>query len=337
MWVVGFPVLLVLLGVVGLLLVLGGGGIISVWIGAELVSLAVGMGVLALGAGGYCTKVVVLMKYLFLQMIMGALLLLLLLGVGEGGLGPEALVSGILVVILFKLGAFPGHLWVIDVYGGLSLWGGLVLGTVPKIGLLAALALFGWGAGLTLEFMSVMSVVVGGILGIGTTDVRHMLACSGVVSVGWLLVGSSGGTGGLLWLFLMYVLVLLGVVVLLEVGVYIALKLSSSSFYGGTGVGFNSGIGVLLVLGLVGMPCSVMFIFKVCTLMIYGLGAFVGVVLLASFFGAVMYLRFFTISWGSLGVVSPAWGSSRSLWGLLVLGSLAGFLVGLILLFYLVF
>nr|YP_001481148.1 NADH dehydrogenase subunit 2 [Phallusia fumigata]CAL24358.1 NADH dehydrogenase subunit 2 [Phallusia fumigata] len=314
------------LWVVGMAYIVGGGSVFGVWVGVEFVSLVVGMGILVWGGGGFVTKSVVMMKYLMLQMVMGACLLLGLL-VWGAPVGLDPLVGWMVVLVIsVKMGTFPGHSWVVDVYGGVSLWEGLVLGVVPKVGLFVALTLFAWGVGMSVEWVALMSVGVGGMLGLGYTDIRHIFACSSVVTSGWLLVGMVGG--GFFWIFLMYVAAMLGVVLLLEVGVHMLYKLSSSSFVGGVVGGQKSGFLVLLLLGLCGVPLSLMFLFKLTTLSLYGVGWYTAMVLLLSFFSAFMYSRLFVVSWG--GASSGGLGGGDLLWGGGVWGSGGGLLVVLV-------
>ncbi|MCA9244167.1 MAG: NADH-quinone oxidoreductase subunit N [Phycisphaerales bacterium] len=132
-----------------------------------------------------------------------------LTGVAPGG----ALAYGVAMVgvtltitgLLFKLAAFPLHFYVADVYEGAASGVAGMLGFVPKLaGLMAitkVLALTGWltlshpGLFYTLWVVAAFSAIVGNVLAFLQTNVKRMLAYSGVAHAGYMVVGLMAGAG----------------------------------------------------------------------------------------------------------------------------------------------
>ncbi|MCX7945544.1 MAG: NADH-quinone oxidoreductase subunit NuoN [Hydrogenophilus sp.] len=121
-------------------------------------------------------------------------------GAGEEYLlavGLAFLVAG----IAFKLGAAPFHMWVADVYQGAATPVTLLLASAPKLAafvLAFRLLVFGffefardWQ--LMLLGVGVASIVVGNLAAVVQTNVKRMLAYSGVAHVGFVLLGLAVG------------------------------------------------------------------------------------------------------------------------------------------------
>lgn len=142
-------------------------------------------------------------------------------------LGSPVLVAGTMLVIvafLFKAAAFPFHAWVVDVYDGAPLPVTGFMATAVKTAIFAVLANFLiLDSGLKdvwvnyLFYVSVFTMFAGNLIAIGQNDLKRMLAASGIVHTGYLLiaivaVGTDNFTGGVILFYLAaYAVATLGV------------------------------------------------------------------------------------------------------------------------------
>ena len=126
-----------------------------------------------------------------------------------GGIQAEASISklGILAVALifsglaFKLAAVPFHFYAPDVYQGTNSWNAGLLSIVPKAAGLIALirilshTMLGYeGAGEKVALiLAFVTMTTGNVLALLQTNVRRMLAYSGVAHAGYMLVGIAVG------------------------------------------------------------------------------------------------------------------------------------------------
>ena len=130
-------------------------------------------------------------------------------------LRPGVLLVGMALIIVglaFKVTAAPFHSWAPDVYQGVPAGAAGFMAAAAKVGGFAALTriLFeGFGAldaewGMAAGALAVVSVVVGTLLAIQQTDIRRMLAYSGVAHAGFILTGVAAGIEGLgaVWFYL---------------------------------------------------------------------------------------------------------------------------------------
>lgn len=114
-----------------------------------------------------------------------------------GGSAPLLLAGAffIFVALLFKVAAFPFHAWVIDVYDGASAPITGYMATALKTAVFAVFANFlalsgemhgGW---ITFLFwVSVLTMFGGNLVAIGQSSLKRMLAASGIVHSGYLLI-----------------------------------------------------------------------------------------------------------------------------------------------------
>jgi NADH-quinone oxidoreductase subunit N len=128
----------------------------------------------------------------------------------EGALAHNLAVIGVVLSIgglLFKISAVPLHFYVADVYQGAASPVAGFLGFVPKlagfIAIVKVVDLAGWqnttegGLFWLIFFVSALSMTVGNLLALRQTNVKRMLAYSGVAHSGYMLVGLvAGPTGG---------------------------------------------------------------------------------------------------------------------------------------------
>jgi NADH-quinone oxidoreductase subunit N len=119
--------------------------------------------------------------------------------------GPAPLLAvGLLLVVAgmaFKLGAVPFHMWVPDTYQGATTPFVAFLSTAPKAAAVAALGrvLFAatpaLGATWTPALLAIAgaTMVLGTLLAVPQTNLKRLLAYSGVAHIGFLLLGLASG------------------------------------------------------------------------------------------------------------------------------------------------
>ena len=116
-----------------------------------------------------------------------------------GSLHNPALLAGcffVLVAFLFKAAAFPFHAWVIDVYDGASMPITGFMATALKTAVFAVFANFlladpGLQAGWIkfLFYIAILTMFAGNLIAIGQSSLKRMLAASGIVHSGYLIIG----------------------------------------------------------------------------------------------------------------------------------------------------
>nr|MBL8455855.1 NADH-quinone oxidoreductase subunit NuoN [Zoogloeaceae bacterium] len=103
--------------------------------------------------------------------------------------------------LAFKLGVVPFHMWVPDVYQGAPTAVTLMIATAPKLAAFAIslrMLVFGlfeladqWQS--MLMFLAVLSIVLGNLAAIAQTNLKRMLAYSGISHMGFVLLGLLSG------------------------------------------------------------------------------------------------------------------------------------------------
>lgn len=204
---------LMMFAVCGMLLLTMAAELITLFIALEIMSLAVYTLV------GYDRKSIVrseaTLKYLMLGAFAGAFFVMgtVLIFAGAksttfavvgaviaetGFLSNPALVGGAFLIVaafLFKAAAFPFHAWVVDVYDGAPLPVTGFMATAVKTAVFAVLANFliingelqaSWVT--YLFYISVFTMFAGNLIAIGQDNLKRMLAASGIVHTGYLLI-----------------------------------------------------------------------------------------------------------------------------------------------------
>lgn len=103
--------------------------------------------------------------------------------------------------ICFKLGVVPFHMWIPDVYHGASTAVTLIIATAPKLAAFAmAVRLLIWGLfdiaeqwQTMLMFVAILSIILGNLAAIAQTNLKRMLAYSGISHMGFMLLGLLSG------------------------------------------------------------------------------------------------------------------------------------------------
>lgn len=137
--------------------------------------------------------------------------------VNTGFLNSPAIVGGaflVIVAFLFKVAAFPFHAWVVDVYDGAPIPVTGFMATAVKTAVFAIFANFlVLDGGLKeawvdyLFYISVLTMFAGNLIAICQNTLKRMLAASGIVHTGYLLialvaVGTENFTGGVILFYL---------------------------------------------------------------------------------------------------------------------------------------
>ena len=108
-------------------------------------------------------------------------------------------ISGIILFLLgigFKLALVPFHLWVADVYQGANTLITMIMATVTKVAMMAALYRVNSGMELfqypivqsVFVFMAISSMLIGNLLAIKQTNIKRLLAYSSIAHMGYLFV-----------------------------------------------------------------------------------------------------------------------------------------------------
>ena len=145
-----------------------------------------------------------------------------LLTASEGGvveLGLGALVGLVFITagLAFKLSAVPFHMWAPDVYEGAPTPVTAFFAAAPKV---AAVGLtlrvlmqpFGSVAGewqQIIVFIAIASMLLGAFAAIGQTNIKRLLAYSGIGNIGFALVGLASGTERGIYAVLIYMTIYL--------------------------------------------------------------------------------------------------------------------------------
>ncbi len=189
---------------------------------------------------------------------------------------PGVILIGIGLVIVglgFKVSAAPFHTWAPDVYQGAP--AGIVgyLAGVAKIAGFAAMARilltavddFDWSFLPVIAGLAVLSMFLGSVMALVQSDVRRMLAYSGVAHAGFILTGITGlSADGILFYLAVYGVQLVGAFAVVaavsgpggsssDIGLYRGLSRRSPVLAGSLTV---------LLLGMAGLPLTSGFVAK---------------------------------------------------------------------------
>ncbi|OGQ94133.1 MAG: NADH-quinone oxidoreductase subunit N [Deltaproteobacteria bacterium RIFOXYD12_FULL_57_12] len=119
-------------------------------------------------------------------------------GIAKVAATPAAVVGLVMVMggFFFKLGVFPFHFWMPDVYQGASNETTTFIASIPKLGAVALLiriahlaAPAGEKIAVVLMVLSVCSMFYGNLIALVQKDVKRMLGFSGIAHAGYILLG----------------------------------------------------------------------------------------------------------------------------------------------------
>ncbi len=271
---------------------------------------------------------------------------------------PAVLLIGLGLVVVglgFKVTAAPFHSWAPDVYQGAPAGAVGFMAAAAKVGGFAALLNivilgFGrfsgaWGDGLAL--VAALSVAWGALAAIGQSDLRRMLAYSGVSHAGFILCGVVAGVdavSGIIFYLATYSIMLIGAFT--AVGAVSGPSATGSPFESYRGLSRRSpllaAVLAVLMIAMSGMPLTAGFIGKFMVFTAAWEGGYewlVVVALLASVIAFFFYLRPVVLMYfgdadgdDAVPVVSPAarWVLILSAGVSLVLGVVPGVLLGVL-------
>lgn len=119
---------------------------------------------------------------------------------------PQAFVLGSLMILAalgFKIAAAPFHIWAPDVYQGAPRPSAMFISTAPKAAMVAVMLRLFWGSlalqgrdfrlaetwMVLLAVMAILSMFWGNLVALAQTDIRRLMACSGIAHIGYTLLG----------------------------------------------------------------------------------------------------------------------------------------------------
>ncbi|MGP6158125.1 MAG: NADH-quinone oxidoreductase subunit N [Vulcanimicrobiaceae bacterium] len=277
----------------GAMLLAGAANLMTIFLGIELLSLAL-----------YCLCGIAsreqareaALKYLILSSTASAFMLfgMALLFGATGSVTLAALAdppasnalyfagSGLFLVgLCFKLSLVPFHLWAPDVYEGAPLPVTAFMSVVTKAGTLAVLARFAYAALphaqgqailAPLWVVAALSMIVGNVAALAQTDMKRLLAFSGIAQVGYIVAAFAGTS-----VFgLRYAIFYLVAYTFMNLGAFSVVALLSREHDEGSrlesfaGLGYRqpllAGLMTFFLLGLAGLPPTAGFTGKILIL-----------------------------------------------------------------------
>ncbi len=283
---------LILWSASGAMLMTGAGNLLTVFLGIELLSL-----------GLYCLCAIstrasareAALKYLVLSsMASGFLVFGMALLFGASGsvslstlavTQPSVLFSlgaGLFLVgIAFKLSLVPFHVWTPDVYEGAPLAVTAFMSVVTKAGTLAVLCRFAYAAlpaptanALLVPIWTVaaLSMLVGNLAALAQTDMKRLLAYSGIAQVGYIVAAFAGASAA----GVRYAIFYLAAYTFMNLGAFAVVVLMSRDADAVVGVARFAGLAyrrpwlaaamTFFLLGLAGLPPTAGFTGKILIL-----------------------------------------------------------------------
>lgn len=213
-----FPVLM-LFGTLGMMAMISANDLISLYLGLELQSLS--LYVVAAFQRDSVRSTEAGLKYFVLGALSSGMLLYgasmiygfagttgfagLAAALTDSAAAPIGLIIGLVFVLAglaFKVSAVPFHMWTPDVYEGSPTPVTAFFSAAPKIAAIALLTrvVVGPFGHLTADwqqvivFISIASMVLGGVAGIVQRNIKRLMAYSSIGNVGYALVGLAAGT-----------------------------------------------------------------------------------------------------------------------------------------------
>ena len=325
--------LLVLFATLGMMVMISAAHLLTLYLGLELMSLCLYALVAIDRDSARATEAA--MKYFVLGALASGLLLygmsmvygatgsLEIGGIAQalhqGAANKTVLVFGLVFLVAgvaFKLGVVPFHMWVPDVYHGAPTAVTLFISTAPKLAAFAmAMRLLVYGLfelaeqwQIMVMIMAVLSIAIGNLAAIAQTNIKRMLAYSGISHMGFLLLALMSGVVGqdrhfalnayssALYYAVAYVLMSLasfGTVLLLSRAGYEAENLEDFKGLNRRSPWFAA-VMLTVMFSMAGIPFFVGFFAKFSVLLAAVDAGYVGIAVFAVLFslvGAFYYLR----------------------------------------------
>src|SRR5579872_3352984 len=186
-----------------------------------------------------------------------------------------------LIGLAFKLSLVPFHLWSPDVYEGAPLPVTAFMSVVTKAGTVAVFARFAYGAiapgassAMLLPFFIVagISMIAGNLGMLAQTDMKHLLAYSGIAQIGYVVAALAGASA----LGVRYAIYYLTAYAFMNLGAFAVVALLSGENEEGSRIAsfqglahrrpFLAGAMTLFLLALAGFPPTAGFLGKILIL-----------------------------------------------------------------------
>jgi NADH-quinone oxidoreductase subunit N len=223
---------------------------------------------------------------------------------------PGILLAGLalmLVGLFFKVSAAPFHQWAPDVYQGAPSGAvGLMAAGVKVAGFAALARIFISGFGAYIDtwapivaVIAALSMIVGTTVALVQTDLKRLLAYSGVAHAGYLLTTMVAGVEGIpaMWFYV-------STYAFMIIGAFTAVSIVQGPTSGNAPIGSFKGLGkrspetgwllAIIMLGMSGMPFFAGFIGKVFAFVVAGEADYLWLVMvgtLTTVVGFAFYLR----------------------------------------------
>ncbi len=304
----------------GAMLMSGASNLLMVFLGLELLSLGLYC-LCAISARGTARESA--LKYLILSSMASGFLLYgsaLMFG-ATGSVAFSALASAAVTPLLalgaglfmvglaFKLSMVPFHEWTPDVYEGAPLPVTAFMSVATKAGTLAVLARFAYAALpsdhaakilVPLWVLAALSMVIGNLGALAQTDMKRLLAYSGIAQVGYIVAAFAGTTA----LGLRYALLYLAGYTFMNLGAFAVVALMSRGGDAVVGLPRFAGLAhrrpwlaaamTFFLIGLAGLPPTIGFTGKVLILAANvgaGYAWLAGILVLSTAISAYVYFK----------------------------------------------
>ncbi len=289
----GGAIALMLWSASGAMLMAGAANLMTIFLGLELLSLAL---YCLCGLSPRATAREAGLKYLILSSTASGFMLygMALLFGATGSVALSALLlppaspmlfwlgSGLFLIgFAFKLSLVPFHVWTPDVYEGAPLPITAFMSVVTKAGALAVLARFAYAALpqpqgqailAPLWVLAALSMIVGNVGALAQSDMKRLLAYSGIAQLGYVVTALAGTTA----LGLRYAIFYLVAYTFMNLGAFAVVALLSREHEEGSRLSSYSGLGfrqpvlaalmTFFLLALAGLPPTAGFTGKLLIL-----------------------------------------------------------------------
>jgi len=304
----------------GAMLMAGAANLLTVFLGLELLSLALYC-LCAISARSTAREAA--LKYLILSSMASGFLLYgsaLLFG-ATGSVAFAAIAAAppssllalgaglFLVGFAFKLSLVPFHEWTPDVYEGAPLPVTAFMSVVTKAGALAVVARFAYAALpqadaqtllIPLWVLAALSMLIGNLAALAQTDMKRLLAYSGIAQVGYIVAAFAGTTTA----GLRYALLYLAGYTFMNLGAFAVVALLSREGDAVVGLERFAGLGArrpllaaamtFFLIGLAGLPPTIGFTGKFLILAATvgaGYAWLAGILIVGTAISAYVYLK----------------------------------------------